>query len=134
MKKLMTALFSLLMVAACSKAETASIKGKSFQLSEKPAGLEITLAFDANEMRFHGKAINNYFGSYQLTSAPDGISFGAAGATMMAGPVPQMEAEHKYLADLSKITSYKLEGKKLTLSNGSDINLVFEEYTPTAEK
>ena len=130
MKKLLSAMLALFMVAACSKSDE-SFKGKMYKLSAAPANMEITLGFDAKEPRFYGKAVNNYFGSYTLEGQK--LSFGPAGATMMAGPAEMMEAESTYLQNLPKINAYSLSNGKLTLTGDNGLKLEFDEVSTPAQ-
>lgn len=130
MKKLLSAVLALFMVAACSKSDV-SFKGKMYKLNDAPANMEITLGFDAEEPRFYGKAVNNYFGSYTLEGQK--LSFVQAGATMMAGPVEMMEAESTYLQNLPKITTYSLSDGKLTLTGDNGLKLEFDEINAPAQ-
>lgn len=133
MKKFIYAFFALFMLAGCNEKDTTFV-GNEYKLLDAPNNAEITLGFDGASDRFFGKAaINRYFGSY--TTEGNTISFGAAGATMMAGPQELMEAEHSYLSFLSEVKTFKLDGTKLILSNDKNENLVFEKIGKiTAEK
>ena len=96
MSKLFSLILGTLLFAACTAETPDSFVGKEYKLQNAPANAEITLGFDGKENRFFGKsAINNYFGSYTLDG--DKITFGPAGATMMAGPQELMTAEQEYL-------------------------------------
>ena len=130
MKKLLSAFLALFMVAACSKSSD-SFKGKMYKLSSAPANMEITLGFDANEPRFYGKAVNNYFGSYTLEGQK--LTFSPVGATMMAGPIEMMEAESAYLQNLPKVNAYSVDGSKLTLTGDNGLKLEFDEIAAPAE-
>lgn len=132
MSKILSLLAAVLMFGACSGQEQNSFVGKEYKLTQAPNNAEITLGFDGKENRYFGKAaVNNYFGAYTLEG--ENLSFGPAGATMMAGPEPLMKAEHEYLQILSDIKSYKLEGKKLILNGSEGKQLVFEEIGKVSE-
>ena len=121
MKKLLS-LFAVLGLFACAGKQV-SLDGEYVMLNA-PEDAEITIGFEGE--RFFGKAaVNNYFGSFTKTDKT--IKFGPAGSTMMMGPQEQMEAEQKYLAQLPKVKSFKLDGKKLTLYTSDDQELVYEE-------
>lgn len=131
MKKLLSAVLALFVVAGCSSKASESFKGKTYKMTVAPANMEITIGFDAAEPRFHGKALNNYFGGYTLDG--DKLTFGPAGSTMMAGPEEMMKAEHEYLQTLPKITGYTLEDGKLILTGTDNVKLEFEEVTSPAK-
>lgn len=124
MKKILVMFMALFMLAACSK-DSDSFKGKMYKLTSAPTNMEITIGFDDNNNRFFGKALNNYFGTYTIEGTD--MVFGAIATTMMAGPEEMMSAESNYLGFLPNVSSFKLDGKKLSLIAGSGDELVFEE-------
>lgn len=126
MKKLLSFLAGAVLLTACS-AETSSFKGKEYKMLNAPHDAEITIGFDAKEPRFFGSAsVNRYMGSYQTDG--DAISFSNAGSTMMMGPEELMSVESDYLQFLGTVKTYKLNGRVLSLSNGSKT----VEYEETA--
>lgn len=132
MSKILSLLAAVLMFGACSSQEQNSFVGKEYKLTQAPNNAEISLGFDGKENRYFGKsAVNNYFGAYTLEG--ENLSFGPAGATMMAGPEPLMKAEQEYLQFLADVKSYKLEGKKLILNASDGKSLTFEETGTVAE-
>ncbi len=132
MSKILSLLAGILMFSACSAQEPDSFIGKEYKLTQAPNNAEITLGFDGKENRYFGKAaVNNYFGAYTLEG--ENLSFGPAGATMMAGPEVLMTAEQEYLQFLADVKSYKLEGNKLILTGADGKTLVFEETGTVAE-
>ena len=132
MSKILSLLAGILMFSACSAQEPDSFIGKEYKLTQAPNNAEITLGFDGKENRYFGKAaVNNYFGAYTLEG--ENLSFGPAGATMMAGPEPLMTAEQEYLQFLSDVKSYKLEGNKLILTGAEGKTLTFEETGTVSE-
>ena len=132
MSKILSLLAGVLLFAACSSQEQNSFVGKEYKLTQAPNNAEITLGFDGKENRYSGKsAVNNYFGAYTLEG--ENLSFGPAGATMMAGPEPLMKAEQEYLQFLADVKSYKLEGKKLILNATDGKTLTFEETGSVSE-
>lgn len=132
MSKFMSLIAGILMFSACSAQEPNSFIGKEYKLTQAPNNAEITLGFDGKENRYFGKAaVNNYFGAYTLEG--ENLSFGPAGATMMAGPEPLMTAEQEYLQFLSDVKSYKLEGNKLILTGAEGKTLTFEETGTVSE-
>ncbi len=132
MSKILSLLAAVLLFGACSSQEQNSFVGKEYKLTQAPNNAEISLGFDGKENRYFGKsAVNNYFGAYTLEG--ENLSFGPAGATMMAGPEPLMKAEQEYLQFLADVKSYKLEGKKLILNSSDGKSLTFEETGTVAE-
>lgn len=132
MSKILSLLAAVLLFGACSSQEQNSFVGKEYKLTQAPNNAEISLGFDGKENRYFGKsAVNNYFGAYTLEG--ENLSFGPAGATMMAGPEPLMKAEQEYLQFLADVKSYKLEGKKLILNASDGKSLTFEETGTVAE-
>ncbi|MGV1003288.1 MAG: META domain-containing protein [Candidatus Nanopelagicales bacterium] len=73
----------------------------------------ITLEFKGEKVSgFSG--VNRYMGSFE-SPAPGEMKFGPLASTMMAGPDDAMAAEAAYLAELAKVTGYRLEADKLIL-------------------
>ena len=124
MRKILSFMFAVILLSACSS-DDASLKGKEYKMKDAVNNAEITLGFDANENRYFGRVINNYFGQYTIEG--ETIKFGPAGATMMAGPQNLMEAESQYLTTLPNVNSFVLDGKVLTLKTSDGKELVFEE-------
>ena len=120
MKKMLLNLSLMLSLAGCTATSTPSIKGNEFSLNNA----NITLAFDKNENKFYGKAVNNYFGVYTLNGA--NIKLELQGSTMMMGTPEEMTKETKYFNDLNGVSSYSINGNTLTLK-GKDIELVFNK-------
>lgn len=124
MKKLLSLFLALFLVTSCSD-NADSFKGKMYKMVSAPEDMEITIGFAADENRFFGKAVNNYFGTYKSEGSE--IVFGTVGMTMMAAPESMMKAESEYFAVLPEINAFELKGKKLVLKTASDKELVFEE-------
>ena len=118
MKKMLLSLSLMLSFAGCTATSTPSIKGNEFSLNNA----NITLAFDKNENKFYGKAVNNYFGVYTLNGA--NIKLELQGSTMMMGTPEEMTKETKYFNDLNKVTTYTLNDNSLILK-GDNIELTF---------
>ena len=88
--------------------------------------MNITIEFDEDKV-YGFSAINNYFSEY-LTDG-DIFSVKSIATTKKTASKEYREAENKYLNMLKDATSYKLNGKKLTIYTLlSDENLVFEEF------
>ena len=120
MKKALTL---LLFLSACKPEPT--LKGQEFILRQPD--MEITLSFDAHENRYFGKAVNNYFGTYQMNG--NTISFGPTASTMMMGPEEDMELEAHYFDNLSQVQNYTLTPDTLTLTSGNGTVLVFDKIS-----
>ena len=113
----------LLFLSACKPEPT--LKGQEFVLRQPD--MEITLSFDAHENRYFGKAVNNYFGTYQMNG--NTISFGPTASTMMMGPEEDMEIESRYFDNLSQVQNYTLTPDTLTLTSGDGKVLVFDKIS-----
>ena len=113
----------LLFLSACKPEPT--LKGQEFVLRQPD--MEITLSFDAHENRYFGKAVNNYFGTYQMNG--NTISFGPTASTMMMGPEEDMELEAHYFDNLSQVQNYTLTPDTLTLTSGNGTVLVFDKIS-----
>lgn len=122
MKYLLTLILGSLALAGCD-GKAVSLNGSTYVL--KNGSMPVTLGFDANEKRYFGKAVNNYFGPYEINGS--NITFKAGGATMMMGAPEEMEAERAYLIDLSNVTSYQARGDNLTLTLKNGKELKFEK-------
>ena len=105
---------TLLALAACgdNAQNPAALRGTNFIANGN--GTNITLAFDANEMRFYGQVVNLYNGSY--TAHGDSIKFDQGATTLMMGPRDAMATEHEYFEFLAAVEKYNLNAGTLTLS------------------
>ncbi|MBQ7413715.1 MAG: META domain-containing protein [Alphaproteobacteria bacterium] len=88
-----------------------------------PSGLVILLRFDPNENRYFGRAVNHYFGTYQLSD--QALTFGPTGSTMMMGLSDQMTDEAAYFHKLSQVHSYQLTPESVVfyLSDGTSFQM-----------
>lgn len=120
MKNIFFALISVLLISCKSNND---LQGNEYQ-TIGDAGLEITLGFSDKNNDFHGQAINNYFGSYHAKNGK--IKLSTTGTTMMAGPMPLMDAERAYFEFLDKADTYKIEGNKLIIST-PEKEMIFEK-------
>ena len=129
MKKIFAVLNLLLLLGACSTGaeENAGFVGKNYQMQDAWNNTVITLGFAADEPRFYGSVVNNYFGNYQTDG--NKITFGDAGSTMMMGPREEMEAERNYLQVLPQISSYRMDGTDLILSASDGKEYRFKEIS-----
>lgn len=110
MKKFICIL-GLFLCACAPKAETPV--GKNFVLIQPTQPMPITLTLDADG-RFYGKAVNNYFGVYQINE--NQIQMDLQGQTMMMGPIPQMQAEDDFFKSLREIKSFDFKNNQLILN------------------
>lgn len=135
MKKFL--IFILLLICSCSTTEQNKITennitdkknvlyGRKFKLVSIYPDMNITIEFNDNKISGFS-AINRYSSLYEI----DGDIFNVYNliTTLMSGPKDKMKAEYEYLNLLKDVTSYKIEGKKLTLYTVLSSNyLIFEE-------
>ena len=71
--------FVLMFCAGCQKNN--SFVGKEYKLQNTENDAVITIAFSNNDNKFFGKAINNFFGNYDVKN--NQIKFNYVGSTMM---------------------------------------------------
>ena len=100
-----------------------SFMGQTYQLTNAP--MPVTLAFDAEGNRYHGQALNNYFGTYDINGQQ--IKFNLGGSTMMAGAPEEMQAERDYYTVLEKVMEYQLQQNQLILITSDGQKLIFEK-------
>lgn len=124
MKKSLLALAAFVMLVSCSSKPEQSFKGKEYQLLQAQNNAVVTLGFAAEEPRFFGKIVNNYFGEYKLNG--NKIKFNPAGSTMMMGPEPEMEAEQNFLGILPHIVSWHFVNQTLVLTTDNGQELAFK--------
>ena len=101
------------------------LDGRKFKLVSIYPDMNITIEFNDNKISGFS-AINRYSSLYEI----DGDIFNVYNliTTLMSGPKDKMKAEYEYLNLLKDVTSYKIEGKKLTLYTVLSSNyLIFEE-------
>lgn len=115
----------VLALAACSDntPNPEMLKGESFISAAE--GTDITLSFDANEMKVNGQVVNLYHGTYEANG--DKIKFGPMASTMMMGPQNAMQTEQDYFQFLTTVESYSLEEGRLTLKNAEGKEIVFQQ-------
>lgn len=129
MRKIFAVLNLLMLLGACSAGteENAGFIGKNYQMQNAWNNAVITLGFAADEPRFYGEVVNNYFGFYKVRG--DKLSLGETGVTMMMGPREEMEAESKYLQILPQISSYRIDGTDLILLTSGGKEYRFKEIS-----
>jgi heat shock protein HslJ len=109
--------------------DPAALTGTSWKLtawsvsSQDPNDFTITAEFI--DGRIGGKSAVNQYGGPYTAKSNGSISFGDLVSTMMAGPEPDMKAEQTYLALLAKMSSFKVDGEQLTLTDGGNQQLVY---------
>ncbi len=73
-----------------------------------------SLVLDLEESRVSGSGgVNRLMGTFVLSE--EELRFGPLATTMMAGPEDAMRRERVFLAALERVTSYELDGRRLTL-------------------
>ena len=105
------------------------LKGANFVAAGND--VDITLNFDANEMRVNGQVVNLYNGSYQVDG--DKITFSPFASTMMMGPMEAMQTEQDYFQFMTTVESYDLKDGRLTLKNADGKEIVFQQVEQPAE-
>ena len=110
---------NVLLTFAAMPAET--LDGTSWTLE---GNNDVTLEFTNGA--FNGQApVNLYFGSCTVTE--DGLTFGAVGSTMMAGPEEDMAAESEFYSALGSVAGYKVvDGQLLLTDAAGNTVLTFE--------
>lgn len=121
----------VLALAACgdNTPNPEMLKGESFIAAGN--GTDITLSFDANEMRVNGQVVNLYNGSYEAEGTS--IKFSPFASTMMMGPMEAMQTEQEYFQFMTTVESYDLKDGRLTLKNAEGKEMVFQQVEETAE-
>ena len=125
-------LAGILALAACgdNTPNPELLKGANFIASG--AGTDITLSFDANEMRVNGQVVNLYNGSYEVNG--NQIKFSPFASTMMMGPMDAMQTEQDYFQFMTTVETYDLNDGRLVLKNADGKEIVFQQVeAPTAE-
>ena len=113
-------LLFLMILSGCKEKELTPV-GQEYHLIQPESPIAITLKLDKDK-RFYGKAINNYFGVYEIQDKK--IQMNLQGQTMMAGPQSHMEFESIYFKSLRTIQKFKLNENQLILEG--DQIYVFE--------
>ena len=114
----------LVLLTGCKDKELTPV-GQTYRLIQADQPIEITLTFD-KDGRFYGKAVNNYFGIYQINGQE--ITLNLQGQTMMAAPTSHMEFESNYLKSLRSIKNFELNEDVLIL-NGNQ-KYTFKQSNP----
>lgn len=78
----------------------------------------LDISADGSVSGFAG--VNRMMSKLNLDSLSNGeFKLSPAGTTMMAGPEYAMKLEREYLDALAKVRNFKIEGSKLTLTDGA---------------
>ncbi len=115
----------MLLVMCLSACGQITFKGNSYILSSSVNKMPITLAFSEKENRFFGKAVNNYFGTYEITG--NQLKLSQVGSTMMMGAPDEMAAEHTYFQELSEVGAFRIADNYLVLIMKNGKELLFEK-------
>lgn len=97
-----------------------------------PEGVEVTLLLSGGQAG--GSAgCNNYFGSYEIDA--ETLTFGEIGITRMLCQGPAQDVENAYLALLSEVAGWAVDGTVLSLSDATGaVTLVFgDALVPVTE-
>ena len=124
MKKLLTVLFLTLGLCACDN-ENFDIRGNQYELIGTPTNSAITLIFSDTDNRYFGKAVNNYFGTYEIKE--NKLILSAPASTMMMGPEEAMQTEMKYFQDLHQVHSFKVTEDELIIMLTDGKQLTFKK-------
>ena len=111
MKNILSIAIGLLLLACAPRGD---IKGNTYLLQDSPAGLQITISFDKEAPNFSGRALNRYFGAYELNG--NNINFKGVASTMMAGPEELMKAEREYFNNLEAARNIVINSDNITIS------------------
>ncbi len=128
----MKKLWIMLVVMCLSACTQISFKGNSYVLSSTIDKMPITLVFSDKENRFFGKAVNNYFGTYETSG--NQLTLSQAGSTMMMGAPEEMAAERTYFQELSQVRKFRITDKYLVLIMENGKELLFEKNGKVDEK
>jgi heat shock protein HslJ len=92
--------------------------------AEDTTGGGITLSFGPENAASGSGGCNNYRTSYTTTGSGS-IDFGPAAATLRACDEPEGSREGRFFVALDAISTYSLDGNRLTLSADDGATLVF---------
>ncbi len=92
--------------------------------AEDTTGGGVTLSFGPENAVSGSGGCNNYRSSYTTTGSGS-IDFGPAAATLMACPEPQGSREGRFFVALDAVSTYSLDGGRLTLSADDGTELIF---------
>lgn len=122
MKYLTAIILSLFTLTGCGEQ---TFKGNTYTLTTSPENMPITISFDANENKYYGKAVNNYFGNY--VQDKNHLKLIPAGTTMMMASPTEMQAETVYFKELEQVEKFKVADKYLVLILKNNKELLFQK-------
>lgn len=127
MKKIIMALFTMILFVGCIGGKTdisKEVMGKTYTLISAEKNNPITITFDKEKLNGNS-GVNNYFGTYEIKE--NKIEISKIGSTRKMGPENLMEAETKYLKELSEAKEIKIEKDTLILLTNSGMELKFNK-------
>lgn len=130
MKKLLMALFALLILTACSASSPESIQGQWHLVSHGSPSSQVAAAADVDAFIEFGAdgqlsgnvGCNGFGGEYEVEG--DVISFGAMIATEMFCEGPVGEQEATTFAVLFESATYSLDGGTLTITSADGNSVI----------
>lgn len=140
MKNYFAAAALLVAAVACDHPKNLPLEGTDWKLSSM-AGIPsetiaaeadaFTLRFDAAETMVAGRTnCNRFFGSYEADGRT--LDFGDLGMTRMA--CPGMEYEDLFVGMLDEVDGYRIEGRRLVLTDDGKVLAVFEAVDLPADE
>ncbi|MDR1693974.1 MAG: META domain-containing protein [Lactobacillaceae bacterium] len=124
MRKILAIFIGVFMLMGCGEQQT-TFKGYEYKMLNTPNDVNVTISFDAEENRYFGKVVNNFFGLYMAEG--NDIAFAPAASTMMMGIGEAMDVEREVLQNLLEIRSYKFDGGKLIFNLEGGRTLEFKK-------
>lgn len=127
MKKIIMALFTMILFVGCIGGKTdvsKEVMGKTYTLISAEKDNPITITFDKEKLSGNS-GVNNYFGTYEIKE--NKIEISKIGSTRKMGPENLMEAETKYLKELTEAKEIKIEKNTLILLTNSGMELKFNK-------
>jgi heat shock protein HslJ len=92
--------------------ELVELEGKPVEVG--PDEIRPSLVLDLEESRLAGSGgVNRLTGTFVMSESE--LRFGQLATTRMAGPEQAMRLEERFVAALGRVTSYELDGTRLTL-------------------
>jgi heat shock protein HslJ len=133
MKKILIALFTLMLLAACSASSPESLQGRWQLVSHGPASSQVAAAEDVEAFIEFGAdgqlsgnvGCNGFGGDYQVEG--NTITFGAIISTKMFCEGPVGEQEATTLAVLSESATFSLAGDTLTITSADGNSVILLE-------
>ena len=101
----------------------AQLRGTNYMTTQD--GVNIALAFDAENNTVHGQIVNLYNGPYSING--NKIQFGNLATTMMMGPEQAMNVEQAYLQFMNTAKTYEITDSQLILRNADGQEIIFDQ-------